>query len=83
MVRPLVTMTVLQLKPWPLYDVLTEKYEWEPSIARGKFRYSPRRSSSPHLSEFADWLLPMLSYDPAERASALECIKHPFLAELE
>jgi len=58
---------ITKLKPWPLYDVLTEKYEWEPSIAR----------------EFADWLLPMLSYDPAERASALECIKHPFLAELE
>merc|ERR1712158_349324 len=43
---------ITKLKPWPLYDVLTEKYEWEPSIAR----------------EFADWLLPMLSYDPAERA---------------
>jgi len=58
---------ITKLKPWPLYDVLTEKYEWEPSIAR----------------EFADWLLPMLSYDPAERASALECIKHPFLGELD
>ena len=31
-------MTVFQLKPWPLYDVLTEKYEWEPSIARGESR---------------------------------------------
>jgi len=58
---------ITKLKPWPLYDVLTEKYEWEPSIAR----------------EFADWLLPMLSYDPTERATALECINHPFLAEVD
>ena len=33
--------------------------------------------------EFADWLLPMLTYDPAERASALECINHPFLADVK
>ena len=26
---------IFQLKPWPLYDVLTEKYEWDPSIAKG------------------------------------------------
>jgi len=58
---------ITKLKPWPLYDVLTEKYEWDPSIAR----------------EFADWLLPMLTYDPAERASALECINHPFLADVK
>jgi len=58
---------ITKLKPWPLYDVLTEKYEWEPSIARA----------------FADWLIPMLSYDPAERATALECINHPFLAEVD
>jgi len=57
---------ITKLKPWPLYDVLTEKYEWEPQIAR----------------EFADWLLPMLSYDPNERASALECINHPFMADV-
>jgi len=58
---------ITKLKPWPLYDVLTEKYEWEPSIAR----------------EFADWLLPMLSYDPSERATAQECINAPFLAEVD
>merc|ERR1719259_1124880 len=57
---------ITKLKPWPLYDVLTEKYEWEPQIAR----------------EFADWLLPMLSYDPNERASALDCINHPFMADV-
>jgi len=57
---------ITKLKPWPLYDVLTEKYEWDTQIAR----------------EFADWLLPMLTYDPNERASALECINHPFLADI-
>ena len=25
----------------------------------------------------------MLTYDPAERASALECINHPFLADVK
>ena len=26
---------ITKLKPWPLFDVLTEKYEWDPSIAKG------------------------------------------------
>ena len=26
---------ITKLKPWPLYDVLTEKYEWEPAQAKG------------------------------------------------
>ena len=25
------------MKPWPLYDVLTEKYEWEPEVAKVNF----------------------------------------------
>merc|ERR1711997_910009 len=57
---------ITKLKPWPLFDVLTEKYEWDPSIAK----------------EFAGWLLPMLTYDPNERASALDCINHPFMADV-
>jgi len=57
---------ITKLKPWPLYDVLTEKYEWDTQIAR----------------EFADWLLPMLAYDPNERATALDCINHPFMADV-
>jgi len=57
---------ITKLKPWPLYDVLTEKYEWDTQIAR----------------EFADWLLPMLAYDPIERATALDCINHPFMADV-
>merc|ERR1719464_1540443 len=56
---------ITKLKPWPLYDVLTEKYEWEPAQAKA----------------FSDWLVPMLAFDPAERASAMDCIQHPFLAD--
>ncbi|XP_066589980.1 SRSF protein kinase 3-like isoform X2 [Prorops nasuta] len=51
------------LKPWGLYEVLTEKYEWSPSEAR----------------EFAEFLTPMLEFDPSMRASAAECLKHPWL----
>ena len=56
---------ITKLKPWRLYDVLTEKYEWEPEVAQ----------------DFADWLLPMLAFDPSERASAEQCLKHPFLQQ--
>ncbi|XP_014225671.1 SRSF protein kinase 3 isoform X2 [Trichogramma pretiosum] len=51
------------LKPWGLYEVLTEKYEWSASEAR----------------EFADFLTPMLEFDPHTRATAAECLKHPWL----
>ncbi|XP_057331157.1 SRSF protein kinase 3 isoform X3 [Microplitis mediator] len=51
------------LKPWGLYEVLTEKYDWTSSEAR----------------EFADFLTPMLEFDPNVRATAAECLKHPWL----
>jgi serine/threonine protein kinase len=35
-----------------------------------------------HSQEFSDWLIPMLAFDPAERATALECVNHPFLADV-
>merc|ERR1712240_673246 len=57
---------ITKLKPWPLYDVLTEKYEWEPAQAKA----------------FSDWLVPMLAFDPAGRATAMDCIQHPFLADV-
>jgi len=57
---------ITKLKPWGLYDVLTEKYEWDPETAQS----------------FADWLLPMLAFDTSERATAEECLKHTFLTDV-
>ena len=57
---------ITKLKPWPLFEVLTDKYEWDPKTAE----------------EFSAWLIPMLAFDPNQRATALECINHPFLADL-
>lgn len=51
------------LKPWGLVDVLREKYEWPLEDA----------------IEFADFLTPMLDYDPKGRATASECLKHSWL----
>ncbi|XP_033183640.1 SR splicing factor protein kinase isoform X2 [Bombus vancouverensis nearcticus] len=51
------------LKPWGLYEVLTEKYDWSPREAR----------------EFEEFLTPMLAFDPSMRATAAECLKHPWL----
>jgi len=42
-----------------------EKYEWDPEVAQS----------------FADWLLPMLAFDTAERATAEECLRHSFLQD--
>ncbi|CAG5114931.1 unnamed protein product [Candidula unifasciata] len=54
---------ISKLKPWSLVDVLTEKYEWSEKDAQ----------------EFCDFLVPMLVFDPSERATASECLKHPWL----
>ncbi|KAH9512709.1 SRSF protein kinase 2 [Bulinus truncatus] len=54
---------ISKLKPWGLIEVLTEKYEWSEKDAR----------------EFSEFLIPMLAFDPAERATAAECLKHPWL----
>lgn len=43
--------------------MLTEKYDWDPSEAE----------------QFADFLTPMLEYDPCKRATARECLEHPWL----
>ncbi|XP_073813255.1 SR splicing factor protein kinase [Musca autumnalis] len=51
------------LKPWGLVAVLHEKYEWSLEDAEA----------------FADFLKPMLQFDPAKRATAAECLKHPWL----
>lgn len=51
------------LKPWDLVSVLTEKYEWDDERA----------------ADFESFLKPMLEYDPAKRATAADCLKHPWL----
>uniref|UniRef100_A0A336MCX0 non-specific serine/threonine protein kinase n=1 Tax=Culicoides sonorensis TaxID=179676 RepID=A0A336MCX0_CULSO len=51
------------LKPWGLVEVLTEKYEWPIKDAQ----------------EFAAFLRPMLEYDPTKRATAADCLQHPWL----
>lgn len=53
------------LKPWHLYDVLTEKYRWDPDSAK----------------EFSDFLCPMLEYDPSRRATAADCLRHKWLQD--
>lgn len=51
------------LKPWGLVDVLHEKYEWALEEAEA----------------FADFLRPMLEFDPTKRATASDCLQHPWL----
>ncbi|XP_049844243.1 SRSF protein kinase 3-like isoform X3 [Schistocerca gregaria] len=54
---------ITKLKPWGLVEVLTEKYSWDHKKAKA----------------FADFLTPMLAYDPLERATAADCLQHPWL----
>lgn len=54
---------IVWLKPWDLYDVLTDKYSWNPQDAK----------------DFAAFLRPMLDFDPNRRATAAECLQHPWL----
>uniref|UniRef100_A0A1A9WSP0 non-specific serine/threonine protein kinase n=1 Tax=Glossina brevipalpis TaxID=37001 RepID=A0A1A9WSP0_9MUSC len=58
---------ITKLKPWSLINVLIEKYDWDPIEAK----------------KFSDFLLPMLEYNPIIRASAAECLSHPWLEQEE
>lgn len=51
------------LKRWGLYEVLMEKYEWPLEQA----------------TQFSAFLLPMMEYIPEKRASAADCLQHPWL----
>ncbi|KAI3417423.1 MAP kinase Spk1 [Globodera pallida] len=55
------------LKPWSLVEVLTQKYQWPFEQARS----------------FAAFLFPMLNYEPAERVTAAQCLKHNWLKNIE
>jgi serine/threonine-protein kinase SRPK3 len=56
---------IKELKYWDLESVLKAKYLFEPEDAR----------------LFASFLLPMLQFDPAKRATAKQCLQHEFLNE--
>ena len=51
------------LNYWPLHKVLHEKYRFKEEEARA----------------FADFLLPMLEWDPEKRATAAQMLQHPWL----
>nr|XP_005995499.1 PREDICTED: SRSF protein kinase 1 isoform X2 [Latimeria chalumnae] len=54
---------ITKLKPWGLFEVLVEKYEW----------------SQEEAAAFTEFLLPMLELVPEKRATAAECLRHPWL----
>jgi len=54
---------ITKLKPWSLNRVLLDKYEWDPEVAKS----------------FSEFLASMMVYDPDYRATAQQCLKHPFL----
>ncbi|CAD6188306.1 unnamed protein product [Caenorhabditis auriculariae] len=54
---------ISQLKPWPLYDVLRQKYDW----------------SHEDAEQFSSFLTPMLTFDQGARATAGDALKHSFL----
>ncbi|XP_036067658.1 SRSF protein kinase 2 [Oryzias melastigma] len=54
---------ISKLKPWSLLEILLDKYEW-------------RREEAVQFSSF---LLPMLELLPQKRATASQCLKHPWL----
>ncbi|XP_068170950.1 SRSF protein kinase 1b [Antennarius striatus] len=55
---------ITKLKPWGLFDVLVEKYEW----------------SKDEAFSFSSFLQPMLDLVPERRATAAQCLSHPWLA---
>lgn len=57
---------IRELKFWPLQDVLVQKYGMELETAE----------------KFSDFLLLMLQFEPSQRATAAECLQHPFLRNL-
>lgn len=57
-------LNIKQLRPWGLKEVLMQKYRFIETEAEG----------------FASFLKPMLDFDVYNRASALQCLDHPWLS---
>ena len=53
----------MKLQPRSLVNRLKKRYKWSDEDAQ----------------EFAEFLLPMLDYDPRRRATAAQCLRHPWL----
>ncbi|XP_049893858.1 SRSF protein kinase 3-like isoform X2 [Epinephelus moara] len=54
---------ISKLKPWGLFEILLDKYEW------------PREEAT----QFSSFLLTMLELLPEKRATAAQCLKHPWI----
>jgi len=63
-----------------MFDVLTEKYEWDPHVAQ--VPCSPLLRLTPTFQSFSDFLMPMLDFDPKARVTASEALRLPFLANV-
>ncbi|KAM8867990.1 SRSF protein kinase 3-like isoform 1-T1 [Synchiropus picturatus] len=55
---------ITKLKPWSLLEILLDKYEWSLDQAEG----------------FSSFLLTMLELQPERRATATQCLKHPWIS---
>ncbi|KAM7423206.1 hypothetical protein PAMA_010980 [Pampus argenteus] len=54
---------ISKLKPWSLFEILVDKYEWPQEEA----------------VQFSSFLLTMLELLPEKRATAAQCLKHPWI----
>ncbi|KAM9799137.1 SRSF protein kinase 3-like isoform 1-T2 [Syngnathus typhle] len=54
---------ISKLKPWSLLEILLDKYEWPQDEA----------------ARFSSFLLTMLHLQPEKRATAAQCLKHPWI----
>ncbi|KAM7005765.1 SRSF protein kinase 3-like [Tautogolabrus adspersus] len=54
---------ISKLKPWSLFEILLDKYEWQREEAL----------------QFSSFLLTMLELLPEQRATAAQCLEHPWI----